>query len=171
MSNLSSTMAKFLVHTTVFDKFLRTKEAARYVKKEYEDARVRVKVSSRTYARFRAYKARMYICTCIYMHTYMHARQPGDRRNDRKRATIPSGSTLPGRHVTIAEIELQWTVNDLISRICQSAWHRFRSLLLSNSTFCAPITCVSVYIRSAREVSRTNRNKAATSNLMTKRKK
>jgi len=39
--------------------------------------------------------------------THIHARQLGDRRNDRKRATIPSGSTLPGRYVTITEIELQ----------------------------------------------------------------
>jgi len=77
--------------------------------------------------------------TSEHVHVHMYACQIGDKRNDRKRTTIPSGSTLPGHHVTIAEIELQWTVNDLISRICQSAGHRFRSrfmlLQLSNSTF------------------------------------
>lgn len=83
------------MQTIVLDKFLRGKEAARYVR----DEGLRTRES--------------FSCTYAYgyegerVRVHMYARQTGDRRNDRKRATIPSGSTLPGRHVTIAEIELQ----------------------------------------------------------------
>jgi len=86
---------KSSVQTIVRDKFLRAKEAARYVRDE--GLRVHVKV----------FRIRTHTDTSERVRVHMYARQTGDRRNDRKRATIPSGSTLPGRHVTIAEIELQ----------------------------------------------------------------